>query len=388
MESHDPQHILEELQATTDAQTQFRKQHCRLTETAGLEAIGADLGIQPALEGRLLDFVKSTAKATGNKFGSAFEKLAAWVDSTGAKELKLLSRDIHAHMAKGTEPSSRNIPDRHLADQLQVDGKLVTDHTRHLADLIKFGHRVTDDLSPELLAYLGRLFDLVEGSSYIKSADEDDLSILLNVVLGELAERADPVDWAAANASEKWLGNRQLYKLQEPAKTHPFSKRLDSADARKVIARWTSRKAALSLRSTLVPTTGTARVGVVPVLELQEMVNLTESLTQLIDQIDRASKIFRDARRQQQALTVTTFFDSIEEITEHTVVDKTNPEKTDTVTVSNLDEVDRAKIELINRYIGDPSLSPAHVLTSLTQMFVQVRKSYVHYIRASLKYYR
>ena len=388
MDTQDPNGILDQLQDSVDAQTRFRKQHCHLTDTAGLESIGADLGIQPALEGRLMDFVKSTAKATGSKFSGAFEKLAAWVDSTGSKELRLLTREIQSLSTKGSEPSSRNISDRSLADELQVDGQPVHDHVKHLGDLIKFGHRVTDDLSPDLLAFLGRIYDLVEGSAYVKSADEDDLSTLLNVVLMELAERADPVDWAAANATGKWLGSRQLYTAQEPAKTHPFSKRLDSADARAVIKRWTNRKASLNVRSTLVPAKGTARVGVVPVLELQEMLNLSEALTSLIDQIDRTRKIFSDARRQQNALAVAAFFDSIEQITEYTVVNEVDPTKKDTVTVSNLDEVDRAKIELINRYIGHPSVSPAHVLTSLTQLFVQVRKSYVRYIRTSLKYYR
>jgi hypothetical protein len=392
MDTATPIALVDQLQTDLESVEAFRARHLALgvstakMDRAALEMLGDDLDIRVSTEGRLLDYVTETARAAGQKATRAFEHVAAWFDRTGAKELKLLREHVQQVQTRGSTPTTKTIPDRKLADELQVDGTLVTDHATHLRKLVEFGQTVTDHYAPNLLEFMGHIYGDVETSAYMRSYDEDDLAAMLDLVVHRLASTPDPALKALPLAEVKSVGGRQLFVKVPAAPASPFSKRLTGQEAKAVIAGWQARPVGLGSYALIKRTQGAARVGVVPVLELGEMLALIDELAVLADQVDRAAKIFKDVRRQERALSCVGFFNSIDEITEYTLDPAT--EGGGTVEVQTLDTVDRAKIELINAYLSDPVLSASQVVIRLSQQFLAVRRAYVQYIRTSLKFYR
>ena len=355
----------------------------------GMEMIARDLDLTVSTEAHLGKFIAGVAKGVVQKSSSMFEKLSAWFDSTGTKELVLLERQIKALIESNSQPTTRNMAMRDLADSLQIDGALVTDHFRQIQSLVVFGQDITDHYAPALLDYAQHVYDHVEGADYFDDPTSEHLDELMSNVMAEVARRGDPMEWARRNGRRSFVGSRTLFELDdEPARVHPFSKRLRDPDSEKVIQFWMNRQAALSSQAAVRDTNGTARIGVVPVLTLQDMLTIIEALRVLIDQVDRADKIFRDLRRRESVAGLVTFFSSLDEWTERTIHDVDGAEIGKYFEDNGLDETDRARIKLLSRYLGEPGLDPSRVVTRLAQLYIAVRSTYVRYIKISLKQYR
>lgn len=394
MDTATPIQLVDQLQDHLDAANNFRTRHQAMAlggsamDRAGLEMLGAEYELSVGNEAQLLDLVKGVAVSSVKRTNGVFEQLAAWFDRSGVKELQLLKRQVDQLVSANAQPTTRTIADRKLADDLQIDGVLVPEHGHLIQELIRGGHVVTDTYAPLTLDFLGHVFDVVERSKFIRSYSEDDLVALLDEVLAQLASKQDPILQAAGMVDSMiGVGSRRLFAHYPPPSTHPFGNRLQSADAKKVIEHWKARDTELVSAAQVKRPQGTARVGVVPVLTLEEIQGLIDALAGLIDQIDRAKKIFKDVRKQERALSCVSFFNSIEEITEYTL-DPAKHQGESTVVVSNLDALDRQKLELIDTYLRDSALSASQVVIRMTQQFLAVRQVYVRYIHASLKYYR
>ncbi len=248
---------------------------------------------------------------------------------------------------------------------------------------------MTDDYAMSLLDYAKRAAVVTANTRFYRTWDPEHLPDMLEKVMAELANRPDPAEWIEKHGDRVYVGGRRLFKVYREAYTaHSFSDRLRDEDSKKVIERVMARRAALASVAEARKPQGTARIGVVPVLELQDMLHIVETLRALIDQIDRSSMVFRDVKGQFHAAELAAIFSSLDDPRQYEVTDGASGPTGEYITVHSMDAADRERVELIDSYLGNATLNPSKVVLRLVQLFVAIRETYVRYIKVSLKQYR
>ncbi len=354
-------------------------------DRAGLEMIAADLGVDSISAEGLVEMVKSAATAMRASLNRVLETVAIWADKTGKKEAARLRRRVEELQG---EPATKQISDRSLADNLSIDGRMVTDHTATADDVRQISYAFLDEYFPDVAHRDYEIWRLMDKGGLLGwRGRPDNIHSVLVDILSFLVTNKEPTVPLKDQGTDIVIGDRSVFKKSPLVGEPSFTKLNGDSDAQTLIKRYVADKRVVRGRREIKRGSSVARVGVVPVLSPTEMNETLDAMSKICDTLERTVAIRKQTRSETATLSEMRVL--VEAFNTSEIVNVLQADGSSTQReIFALDEADRQRVDLIVRYVSRDLYDTARILLVLTDMQMGVWGAMRDHVRASLDSYR
>lgn len=353
-------------------------------ERAALEMLGAEVGIEPGLED-LRSFAESTGKAISKKLGRIGESIAIFFDTTGKRELARLRREVSELGDK--QPKRTTISDRKLANTLTLNNVSVSDLGAEASRVEDFANALTDKYIPAVITRDSRLWNVMQGSGYLRNGQDDSLEAMIDDLISDLAKNHKSfLSMLPDKGLSRFPGGRGLMVQGQPP-TFRAVRNASDPDTTKLIEHYRTLTITRGGRSLNTRPQVQSYTGVAQTLTVEGMTSALDAVETLTRALERATAILNNSPAGRLQSNVRTVLNSAEVIEEYEVGDETSDDST-VITTSNLSEPDSNRLRLVIEYVTHPQFNAAALMIDMTYVIASQWRTYVDYIKSSMRQYK